>query len=134
MSERTTVGEILKWIEDGGLTPDTTVTLDGDGTLMADIPGTIGFTYLHIGFVETDELEEYVDDREPIDGLPGQTGDVVFWYDRRPWWIVEWQPDNGPVYAIVDANGGIGLAGADELTRDFRAAQKREKANKKGAK
>lgn len=55
-----------------------------------------------------------------IDGLPGRIGDVVFWYDGVPRWIVEWQPDNGEVFAIVDAAGNVGLAGPDELTRDFR--------------
>lgn len=57
-----------------------------------------------------------------IDGLPGRVGDIVFWTanSKAPWWIVEWQPDNGEVFAIVNAMGDIGLAGADELTRNFR--------------
>lgn len=55
-----------------------------------------------------------------IDGEPGSIGDLVFWYDRRPRWIVEWQPHNGRVFAIIDAQGYIGLAGAGELTRNFR--------------
>lgn len=59
-----------------------------------------------------------------IDGLPGRVGDIVFWAanSRAPWWIVEWQPDNGECFAIVNAMGDIGLAGADELTRNFRNA------------
>lgn len=60
-----------------------------------------------------------------IDGLPGRVGDLVFWaaYSKVPWWIVEWQPDNGECFAIVNASGDIGLAGADELTRNFRNAR-----------
>lgn len=57
-----------------------------------------------------------------IDGLPGRVGDLVFWYDSAPRWIVEWQPDNGEVFAVVNALGGIGLAGAKDLTRNFRNA------------
>jgi hypothetical protein len=55
-----------------------------------------------------------------IDGKPGEIGDLVFWHGTEPFWICEWQPDNGDVYAIVDAKGVIGLADAAELTRDFR--------------
>lgn len=55
-----------------------------------------------------------------IDGLYGKAGDIVFWGEKKPYWIVEWQPDNGEVFAIVDADGNIGVAGADELTRNFR--------------
>ena len=60
-----------------------------------------------------------------IDGLPGRVGDLVFWAanSKAPWWIVEWQPDNGEVFAIVNAMGDIGLAAADELTRNFRNAR-----------
>lgn len=60
----------------------------------------------------------------PIDGKPGEVGDIVFWGERRPFWIVEWQPDNGGVFAIVDADGEIGLASPDELTRDFRRVER----------
>jgi hypothetical protein len=60
-----------------------------------------------------------------IDGLPGRVGDLVFWplNSRVPWWIVEWQPDNGEVFAIVNALGDIGVAGAEDLTRNFRNAR-----------
>ena len=59
-----------------------------------------------------------------IDGMPGRVGDLVFWRDadRRPWWIVEWQPNNGMSFAIVDAAGVVGVASPSELTRDFRNA------------
>jgi hypothetical protein len=46
-----TVAEIKQWILDGGLTDELVVSLDGDGTLVADIPGKVAITYLHIGFV-----------------------------------------------------------------------------------
>lgn len=55
-----------------------------------------------------------------VDGLPGRVGDIVFWMSMRPRWIVEWQPQNGGVYVVVDAAGNIGTARPDELTRDFR--------------
>ena len=63
-----------------------------------------------------------------IDGLAGRVGDLVFWaaHSKVPWWIVEWQPDNGEVFAIVNAMGDIGVAGVDELTRNFRHAQRYE--------
>ena len=73
-----------------------------------------------------EELEnrKYADSRltkgKKIDGLEGSVGDIVFWTTREPYWIVEWQPDNGEVFAIVNAKGEVGLAGADELTRNFR--------------
>lgn len=56
----------------------------------------------------------------PIDGLPGRVGDIVFWMSTRPRWIVEWQPQNGGVFAVVDADGNVGTARPSELTRDFR--------------
>lgn len=61
-----------------------------------------------------------------IDGIPGRVGDLVFWkaFGKAPWWIVEWQPDNGESFAIVDATGTIGIARASDLTRDFRKAGK----------
>ena len=69
-----------------------------------------------------DRLQEGPD----IDGLPGRVGDLVFWArnSKAPWWIVEWQPDNFRVFAIVNAMGDIGLAGPDELTRNFRNARR----------
>lgn len=45
-------------------------------------------------------------------------GTMVFWGDdRRPWWVIEWQADNGPgCYWIVNADGDSGTAGEAELT------------------
>ena len=60
-----------------------------------------------------------------IDGMTGLVGDLVFWKNhvsRAPWWIAEWQPDNGRVFAIVNAEGHVGTAPASELSRDFRKA------------
>lgn len=60
-----------------------------------------------------------------IDGMPGRVGDLVFWLDHEshaPWWIAEWQPHNGGVFAIVNADGAVGTASAGELSRDFRRA------------
>ena len=50
-----TVREIRQWIADGGLTDDSVVTLDGDGALVADVPGKVAITYLHIAFPEEEE-------------------------------------------------------------------------------
>lgn len=61
-----------------------------------------------------------------IDGLPGKVGDIVFWKvhsSPAPLWIVEWQPDNGGVFAIVNAAGVVGTATPRELSRDFRKAR-----------
>lgn len=61
-----------------------------------------------------------------IDGMPGVIGDIVFWKGHgspAPWWIVEWQPNNGRVFAIVNAAGIVGTAMPRELTRDFRKAR-----------
>jgi hypothetical protein len=63
-----------------------------------------------------------------IDGLYGKPGDLVFeayreegdMEDRKPWWIVEWQPDNGEVFACVNATGDIMLVDAESLTRNWR--------------
>jgi len=117
----TTIKDLYDWINAGGLPPETVLYLDGDGTLMADVPGRRAVTYLHIGFEECDEPEEI----DRIDGIPGGVGELVFWKNNvlpAPWWIVEWQPDNGRVFAIVNAEGRIGTASADELSRDFRRA------------
>jgi hypothetical protein len=59
-----------------------------------------------------------------IDGLPGKVGDLVFWVgsSRVPWWIAEWQPQNGKVFAIINALGDVGTAPAGELSRNFRDA------------
>lgn len=86
--------------------------------LIGDFPVTHGLT--------EDDLrnEHYAASRlqpgAPIDGVAGEIGDIVFWVGDKPYWIVEWQPDNGEVYAIVNAKGEIGLAAAEDLTRDFR--------------
>lgn len=58
--------------------------------------------------------------RDRIEGTVGKPGDLVFWDGKRPWWIVEWQPDNGEVFVIVNSDGDIGTAMNCELTRDFR--------------
>ena len=61
-----------------------------------------------------------------ITGIPGMVGDIVFQAfggcspASKPHWIVEWQPDNGEVFAIVDADGNVTLAEPLELTRDWR--------------
>jgi hypothetical protein len=57
MEMSVTVREIKQWLADGGLTDDSVVTLDGDGTLVADVPGKVAVTYLHIGFPEDEEDE-----------------------------------------------------------------------------
>jgi hypothetical protein len=61
-----------------------------------------------------------------IDGIHGKAGDLVFWDSKKPWWIVEWQPQNGRVFVVVDASGTIGTASPEELTRDFRRASTQE--------
>ena len=122
MSEKTTIKDLYDWINAGGLPPSTVIYLDGDGTLMADVPGKTAVTYLHIGFEESDEPEEI----DRIDGIPGGVGELVFWkghHSPAPWWIAEWQPDNGRVFAIVNAEGVVGTAPASELSRDFRKAR-----------
>jgi hypothetical protein len=119
MSDAVTIKDLYDWINAAGLPPQARLYLDGDGTLMADVPGKTAVTYLRIGFVECEETEE----SDLIDGIPGKAGELVFWDGRKPWWIVEWQPGNGRVFVVVDAAGTIGTAGADELTRDFRNAQ-----------
>jgi len=64
-----------------------------------------------------------------ITGIPGMVGDLVFevcnaldnkTHKSKPWWIAEWQPDNGEVFACVDSEGNVWLAGPEELTRDWR--------------
>lgn len=64
-------------------------------------------------------------DGPEIDGIAGRPGDLVFRLGgtTAPWWIVEWQPDNGESFVLVNATGNIAVAGADELTRDFRKAR-----------
>lgn len=115
---RTTIQDIYDWINAGGLPASTPVYLDGDGTLCADVSGSVAMTYLHIGFSEPDLMDE----TDCIDGIPGGVGELVFWGDKKPRWIVEWQPDNGRVFVVVDADGNVGTARAGEMTRDFRKA------------
>ena len=46
-------------------------------------------------------------------------GTMVFWLeDAKPWWIVEWQPNNGRggCYWITDYIGTCGGAGERELS------------------
>ena len=118
-----TVKELKQWIEDSGFTDETVVVVDGDGALVGDVPGKAAVGYLHVGFIACDEVEE--EEADAIEGFPGGVGEIVFWDGPRPWWIVEWQPHNGRVFVIVNADGTVGTAGADELTRDFRNARKK---------
>jgi hypothetical protein len=39
--------------------------------------------------------------------------------EKKPYWVVEWQPKNGRFgsYWIVDAEGNSGCASEDELSR-----------------
>lgn len=117
-----TVRELKQWIQDSGLVDDTVLVMDGDGeTVVAAVPDRVAVAYLLIG----QEPCEDDDDPELIDGIPGGAGELVFWKNHKspaPWWIAEWQPDNGRVFAIVNAAGAVGTAGADELSRDFRDA------------
>ena len=56
-----------------------------------------------------------------IDGLPGVIGSLVFQHgSRAPVWICEWQPDNGHVFDVVDAQGNHTLTGPEQLTRNHR--------------
>lgn len=79
----------------------------------------------------TDECLFATDEPDDIDGTPGRIGDIVFWCDGKPRWILEWQPSNGRVFAITDANGHIGLVAAEELTRDWRVGQRLGRSNRK---
>lgn len=119
-----TIKQLYDWINAEGLSADTVLEIDADGALIADRPGH-STAYLHVGFIEIEE-DEY-DEPDDIDGEPGAVGDIVFWDDRKPRWILEWQPDNGRVFAIIDADGNVGVAGADELTRDWREGYQRGK-------
>jgi hypothetical protein len=120
MANAVTIKDLYDWINASYLGPKTALYLDGDGTLMADLNDRSGFTYLHIGFAETG------DDGPAIDGIEAKDGDLVFWVGDEspaPWWIVEWQPDNGGVFAIVNAAGVVGTAMPSELSRNFRKAR-----------
>jgi hypothetical protein len=60
-------------------------------------------------------------DGPDIDGIPGRPGDIVWLcHSHAPHWITEWQPDNGPVFDVVDALGNHTLASPDDLTRNSR--------------
>jgi hypothetical protein len=43
---------------------------------------------------------------------------MVFWGDdNRPWWVIEWQANNGPgCYWIVNAAGDSATATDEELS------------------
>ena len=44
-------------------------------------------------------------------------GDMVFWGDTVPYWVVEWQPKNGTgVYWLINAAGKSAVAEPNELT------------------
>ena len=48
---------------------------------------------------------------------PMKPGTMVFWRDKKPHWIIKWQPKNGSgAYWIVDANGNSGVAEDEDLT------------------
>jgi hypothetical protein len=83
-------------------------------------------------WLESTEWPDIPSGPDEIDGEAGALGDLVFWYDRKPRWIVEWQPDNGRVFAIIDAEGNVGVAGASELSRDFRVGHEREHTQEAG--
>ena len=42
-------------------------------------------------------------------------GDMVFWGDTIPYWVIEWQPENG-AYWLTNAAGESGVATPEELT------------------
>ena len=111
-----TIKDLYDWINLHRAGPGTELLFDGHGNLSGVKTDGTALSPLAIGFGGNDS------EGDPIDGRPGQCGEIVFWHGRNPWWIVEWQPSNGHVFAVVDAAGNIGVAGADELTRDFRNA------------
>lgn len=42
---------------------------------------------------------------------------MVFWGDTVPWWVVEWQPENGDgAYWLINAKGESAVAGEEELS------------------
>ena len=44
-------------------------------------------------------------------------GDMVFWGDTIPYWVIEWQPENGTgAYWLTNAAGESGVATPEELT------------------
>ena len=44
-------------------------------------------------------------------------GDMVFWGDTIPYWVIEWQPENGTgAYWLINAAGESGVATPEELT------------------
>lgn len=52
------------------------------------------------------------------DTLRLQRGTMVFWDGQlRPYWVIEWQPENGDgCYWIVDGEGNHATASEDELS------------------
>jgi hypothetical protein len=53
-----TVKELRKWIEDSGFSDDTEIVIDGDGALVGDVPGKVAVSYLHVGFIEGEEVSD----------------------------------------------------------------------------
>lgn len=49
-----------------------------------------------------------------------ERGTMIFWGDddRRPWWVVEWQENNGTsgAYWITNADGDPAVASEEELS------------------
>ena len=46
-------------------------------------------------------------------------GDMVFWGDTIPYWVIKWQPENGTgAYWLINAAGESGVATPEELTLD----------------
>lgn len=44
-------------------------------------------------------------------------GTMVFWGGAKPWWIIEWQANNGPgCYWLTDATGFAGCANDEDLS------------------
>jgi hypothetical protein len=56
-------------------------------------------------------------ERETInEGEALDAGTMVFWLDdRKPYWVIKFQPQNGNSHWLVDASGEPAVAGFDEL-------------------
>ena len=77
--------------------------------------------FIEIVYFELDDNEKFalgsLDSTNPdFDPLP--RGTLVFWDDSKPYWVVEWQPNNGIVgcYWLIDSEGGSATAGTEELS------------------
>lgn len=60
-----------------------------------------------------------VDMARKMIGTRHPRGTMVFWGDddSRPWWVLEWQADNGPgCYWIVNAVGDAGTADENDVS------------------